>query len=95
MSRFKKGDKVVCISSFSGLDDSFSAIHHNPPKEGEEFTVIGVTNESIGECLVLGEVTNTQKHRYANDVWFHKKFKLLTEVIKNEVEEVKVVEYCI
>ena len=95
MSKFKKGDKVICISSFSGLDDSFTEIHHNPPKEGEEFTVIGVTNESIGECLILGEVTNTHKHRYADDVWFHKKFEHLTEVSKNEIEEVKVVEYCI
>ena len=93
MSRFKKGDKVVCISSFSGLDESFSSIHHNPPKEGEEFTVIGITNESIGECLILGEVTNTQKYRYANDVWYHKKFKHLTEVIRNEIEEIRVVEY--
>lgn len=89
----RKGDKVVCISSFTGVPKfGPKSVHHNPPREGEEFHVLETTIEQDGELyLILGEVTNTQKYRGANDVFNAKKFKRVGEVMKNE----EVAEECI
>jgi hypothetical protein len=85
---FRKGDKVVCIASFSGVPDFgvLTSKHHNPPTVGEVFTVLDTSIERDGNLyLVLGEVTNTQKYRNAYDVWCSKKFKKVAdEEVKNE-----------
>ena len=80
MEKFIKGQKVECVQAFSGLPNGISDVHHNPPRVGEVFTVIGTSLESDGELyLILGEVTNLAKRRGANDVWWSKKFKPLKE----------------
>ena len=88
--RIKKGHKVVCIEDFNGVP-TFGVMktHHNPPKKGEVFTVLDTTIEQDGGMyLVLGEVTNNQKHRGANDVWASRKFKVLEESqVKTETVE--------
>jgi hypothetical protein len=87
---FRKGDKVVCIAPFTGVP-KFGVMtkHHNPPTVGEVFTVLDTSIEQDGDLyLVLGEVTNTQKYRGANDVWCHKKFKKVQdEEVKTETVE--------
>ena len=88
---FKKGDKVVCIAPFTGVPtfEIDKKKHHNPPTVGEVFTVLGTTIGHDGDLyLILGEVTNTQKYRNANDVWWYRKFERIVEgEVKTETVE--------
>jgi len=89
MSKFYEGQLVKCTESFNGVSEDGLCKHHNPPQKGEIFTIIGID----GNYLILGEVTNTQKHRGAYDTFASRKFKPLSyEETKKEVINLEEVE---